>query len=370
MADTHISGMSRQSGVVSLAKAPVMHLLSACAVMLMAACGPAHSPDAPASTWTGDTSADPLTDATITTAVTQVRDTTGSFLADFTLTCTAAGGQAAFDAKVVFFDNQNAGAPLLVLARGGPQDLAVLRVGDLEPVRLGLHNLSAQYSNELVVLGGRTGAQGSGDLQRYAMLAQLPDADRLVLKPTLTTGEPIFTVSLADAPAVHEVFASCTSVFQRYDELAREAQADSQVRQEQAELYARPPASTEDQAPIPPRREDFEQHAAQAETDCLRRYSVTEDPSDNATRRMCAEARNGWRQDFVNAAAAYAVSVRTRHYNEFGQHRWAAEGRAAAACGRQYEAASRAASTSDAADAAAQTAVDCYLAAGNPPPEP
>lgn len=368
MTGTPSNGLSRRSGIVSLARASVTQILSAC-MFLLVACSPANSPGAPA-VWTGQTSVDPLTDATVTTAVTQVRDSTGSFLAEVTLTCTAANGEAAFDAAAVFFDNQNVGAPLLVLGHGGPQDIAVLRVGDLEAVTLGLGSLSPQYSNQLVVLGGRTGAQGSGDLQRYTVLSQLPHADRLVLKPTLTTGEPLFTVGLSGASAVGEVFANCAPVFQRYDELVRQEQAQIQVRQEQADLYARRPPATENQGPVPPRREDFQQRAAQAQADCLRTYNVTADPLDDARRSMCAQAGETWREDYVHAASDYAFRVRTVHYGEFGQHRWAAEGRAIVACDRQYEAARRAASAPEAKDAATQAAVDCYVAAGNPPPEP
>lgn len=198
------------------------------------------------------------------------------------------------------------------------------------------------------------------------MLSQLPVADRLLLKPTLTTGAPLFTISLASAPAVRDVFGSCASVFQHYGQLAREAQDQIQVRQEQAELYARRPPTTESQSPVPPRREDFQQRAAQAEADCLQRYNVTADARDNPIRSMCAETGASWRRDFVNAARDYAFGVQTRHHQEFGQDRWAAEGRAAAACDREYEAARRAANTAQAADAAADAAAACFIAAGAP----
>jgi hypothetical protein len=301
--------------------------------------------------------------------MTQVWDATGSFFAEVTLTCTAANGEAAFIATAGFFDKRGVGTPLLVEPRRGPQDLAILRVGDLEAVTLGLGSLS-NYSNQLSVLSGTAAAQSGGDLHRYAMISQLPNTDRLVLRPTLTTGEPTFTISLTEAPALRQVFANCAPAFQRFDELARQELAQRQVRQEQADLYARRPPDAEDHPPVLPRREDFEQRAAQAEADCLQRYNVTEDPTNNATRSMCAEVGERWRQDFVNAASAYADRVRTRHYREFGHHRWAAESRAAAACLRQYEEERHAAGTPEAADSAAQAALDCYVAAGNPPPEP
>lgn len=192
MADAPTGGVSRRRNIVSLVKAPMKRLLLVGALIL-AACSPEHSPGAPATMWTGQTTVDPITDATVTAAVSQVRDATGGFLAEISITCTALDREAAFEATAVFFDAQNVGAPLLVLHRAGPQDVAVLRVGDLEAVTLGLGSLSPQYSNQLVLIGGRTGAEGRGDLQRYAILAQLPDADRMVLQPTLTTGQPLFT---------------------------------------------------------------------------------------------------------------------------------------------------------------------------------
>lgn len=368
MSGLEIGSAGQQRCVVALLKASTIPLVSVC-VMLLAACSPAQSPGASATTWTGQMTVDPLTDATVTSAVSQVSDATGAFLAETTITCTATDDGAAFDVTAVFFDDQNVGAPVLVMDRGGPQDLAVLRVGDLEAVTLGLASLSPQYSNQLVVIGGRTGAQGSGDLQRYTMLAQLPDAERLVLKPTLTTGAPVFTVSMANAPAVRDVFVNCASVFQRYDQLAREAQDQIQVREEQAELYAPRAAATENQALVPPQREDFQQRAAHAEADCLQSHNVTADASDNPIRSMCAESGASWRQEFVNAARDYAFRVQTRHHQEFGQDRWAAEGRAAAACGRGYEAARRAANTAQAADAAADEAAACFIAAGESSPQ-
>lgn len=369
MADARMGSTPRKGGIVPPTKASVSSVIVACIIVLFGGCAPAHSPEAPSTSWTGGTSVDPLTDATITTASTQVWDQTGSFFGEFTLTCTTSDGQAAFEANAVFFDRQSVGAPVFVAPRAGPQDLAILRVGDLEPVVLGLHYLSVQYSNELIVLGGRTGVQGGGDLQRYAMLARLPDANRLVLRPTLTTGEPVFTVALEGAPAVREVFANCAPVFQRYDELLREGQARIQVREEQAELYSRDRPAAENQAPVPPRREYFQQRAEQAEADCLQRHNVAGDALDNPVRELCAETGARWRQDFVSAARDYAFRIQILHSRQYGQDRWAAEGRAAVACGRQYEAASRGAGTPEAADAAAQAAVDCYVAAGNPPPE-
>lgn len=107
-------GAPGQSGFVSLARASLKQLLPACVMLLMAACSPSNPPGAPAA-WAGQTSVDPLTEATVTTATTQVWDATGSFLAEVTLTCTVAEGAAAFEAAAVFFDNQNAGAPILVL---------------------------------------------------------------------------------------------------------------------------------------------------------------------------------------------------------------------------------------------------------------
>jgi len=366
MADAMTNGVFGGTDIVSLARAPVTRLLPACAMFLLAACGPANVPGA-SGAWTGQTSVDPLTDAAVTSATTQIWDPTGGFLAEVTLTCTAANDRTEFIAAAVFFDNQNAGAPLLVYAGGGPQNLAILRVGDLEAVNIGRGHLSANYSNQLFVLNGSTDAENTGDLLRYSTTSHLPDADRLLLKPTLTTGEPVFTINLSGTP-VREVFASCAPVFQRYADIEREERARLEVQQQQADLYAPPPPPAQAPPPVPPRREDFQRRAAQAEADCLRTNNVTDDPLDDARRSMCAETGHSWRQEFVNAAADYASRVQTLHYAEFGRHRWAAEGRAASACGQQYETASRAATTSEAADAAAQAALDCYVAAGNPPP--
>lgn len=360
------NGMFGASGIVSLARASLTRLLPTCVVFLSAACGPANLPGA-SGAWTGQTSVDPLTDAAVTTATTQIWDPAGSFLAEVTLTCTASNDRTEFVAAAVFFDNQNAGAPLLVYAGGGPQNVAILRVGDLEAVNLGRGNLSANYSNQLFVLNGSTDVENTGDLLRYSTTSHLPDADRLLLKPTLATGEPVFTINLRGTP-VREVFANCAPVFQRYADIEREERARLEVQQQQADLYAPPPPPAEAPPPVPPRREDFQRRAAQAEADCLRTNNVTSDPLDDARRSMCAEVGDSWRQEFVNAAAGYADRVQTLHYAEFGHHRWAAESNAASACGQQYETASRAAATSEAADAAAEAAFDCYIAAGTPPP--
>lgn len=366
MVGASINGAFGGNAIVSLARASMTRLLPTCAVFLLAACGPANLPGAPAA-WTGQTSVDPLTDAAVTTATTQIWDPTGSFLAEVTLTCTASNDRTEFVAAAVFFDNQNAGAPLLVYAGGGPQNVAILRVSDLEAVNIGRGNLSANYSNQLFVLNGSTDAENTGDLVRYSTTSHLPESDRLLLKPTLTTGEPVFTINLSGTP-VREVFASCAPVFQRYADIEREERARLEVQQQQADLYAPPSPPAQAPLPVPPRREYFQRRAAQAEADCLRTNNVTGGPLDNAIRSMCAEVGASWRRDFVNAADDYARRVQILHYSEFGRHRWAAESDAIYNCGQQYETARRAANTSEAADAAAQAAFDCYVAAGNPPP--
>lgn len=357
-------GVSRLLGAL----ASIKRLLPIGVIVVLAACNPSSPTGGPAG-WTGQTTVDPLTDASVTTAVAQVWAEDRRFLSEITLKCTVGGGRAEFDAAALFFDDQSVGAPLLVIGHGGPQDVAILRVGELEAVPLGLGRLSAQYSNQLFLLRGSTESQNAGDLRTYSLLSELPDANRLVLRPTLTTGEPVFTIGLGDDPVLRQVFIDCAQVFERFREVAGEEQARLQVRQEQADLYAPQPSASETPAPAPPRREDFEQRAAQAEADCMQRYGAAGDRSD-ASASMCTEIGDSWRRDFVNAASEYASSIRARHYGEFGQHRWAAEGRAAALCFPQYEAARRAAATPAAADTAAQAAVDCYVAAGNPPAEP